>query len=87
MKDDCQIANLKARVAELESVRDDLSRAYAVQGLALEEERDRVAELEAGLTAILPTLNEGAASGMVPFQECKDNYALACKLLGVQPQP
>ena len=47
MKDDCQIANLKARVAELESVRDDLSRAYAVQGLALEEERDRVAELEA----------------------------------------
>ena len=38
---------LKASVAELESVRDDLSRAYAVQGLALEEERTRVAELEA----------------------------------------
>lgn len=49
--------------------------------------RARVAELEEGLTAILPTLNEGAASGMVPFQECKDNYARACKLLGVQPQP
>ena len=28
---------------------DDLSRAYAVQGLALEEERTRVAELEAAI--------------------------------------
>ena len=40
---------LKASVAELESVRDNLSRAYAVQGLALEEERTRVAELEAAI--------------------------------------
>ena len=43
----------EARVAELEAVRDDLSRAYAVQGLALEEERTRVAELEAALNAAL----------------------------------
>ena len=37
---------LRARV-------DELSRAYAVQGLALEEERTRVAELEAMLNAAL----------------------------------
>ena len=47
-----ELAALPARVAEMESVRDDLSRAYAVQGLALEEERTRVAELEAELRSI-----------------------------------
>ena len=32
---------------------DELSRAYAVQGLALEEERTRVAELEVMFNAVL----------------------------------
>ena len=50
---------LKARVAELESVRDDLSRAYAVQGLALEEERTRVAELEAGISTAMQLIEGG----------------------------
>ena len=62
---------LKASVAELESVRDDLSRAYAVQGLALEEERARVAELEAWQLAIA----EG--TGFINRSEGQDGYEVA----------
>ena len=53
-----ELATLPTRVAEMESVRDDRSRAYAARGLALEEERDRVAELEAENATLLVQRNE-----------------------------
>jgi hypothetical protein len=43
--------------------------------------------LRDALMDALPILNEGAASGMVPFASCKAVYAKVCEVLEVEPQP
>ena len=60
------------------------NRALAEQNMTL---KARVAELEAALTAADEVLNEGQASGMVPFAQCKRVYAQVCKTLHIEPRP
>lgn len=59
--------------------------------IALMRERtaERIARvaLRDALMEALPILNEGAASGMVPFASCKAVYAKVCEVLEVEPQP
>jgi hypothetical protein len=68
-----ELGSIDARIVSLQREREAERRARRI--------------LHDALLEALPILNEGAASGMVPFASCKAVYAKVCEVLEVEPQP